>query len=147
MPAELKEKEHEQAEQRSAVRAHVVHEAVVKQGEDELDRSSSALAWSGLAAGRSMSLSFLAESALRAHLPDTEWRPLVAKFGYTLGFLVVILGRQQLFRENTLTPVLPLLHKKPRATATNVLRLWVVVLLANMAGTHFAAGSSATRRL
>lgn len=34
---------------------------------------------------------------------------LVAKLGYSVGFLIVILGRQQLFTENTLTPILPTL--------------------------------------
>jgi formate-nitrite transporter family protein len=139
VPADLKEQEHQQAEERSAVRAHVVHEAIVRQGEDELERSSSSLAWSGLAAGLSMSLSFLAESALRAHMPDAVWRPLIAKLGYTVGFLVVILGRQQLFTENTLTPILPLLRKKERASVSNVLRLWAVVLMANLIGAHIAA--------
>jgi formate/nitrite transporter FocA (FNT family) len=56
------------------------------------------------------------------------------KLGYSVGFLVVILGRQQLFTENTLTPVLPLLQRKDLATLLNVLRLWGVVLIANMLG-------------
>jgi hypothetical protein len=35
-------------------------------------------------------------------------RELIAKLGYTVGFIVVILSRQQLFTENTLTPILSL---------------------------------------
>ena len=42
--------------------------------------------------------------------------PLVAKLGYAVGFLVVILGSQQLFTENTLEPVIPLLHRRDRRT-------------------------------
>ena len=77
----------------------------------------------------------IAEGLLTAYLPpDAHWRPLVAKFGYSAGFLIVILGRQQLFTENTLTPILPLLQKKKHATAGNVLRLWSIVLLANLLG-------------
>ena len=57
-----------------------------------------------------MGFSLLAEAILRANLPEKPWRPLIAKFGYSIGFLIVILGRQQLFTENTLTPVLPLLQ-------------------------------------
>ncbi|HTL30114.1 MAG TPA: formate/nitrite transporter family protein, partial [Tepidisphaeraceae bacterium] len=101
---------------------------------DELKRPSSALFWSGLAAGMSMSFSMISEGLLRSHLPDTGWRPAVAKLGYSVGFLIVVLGRQQLFTENTLTPILPLLKRKDAATLVNVLRLWVVVLLANMVG-------------
>lgn len=139
MGSELKHQEHHEAEAKSAVRAHVVHEAVVLQGEDELKRSSAALFWSALSAGFSMSLSLLAEAALRGHLPDTDWRPLLTKLGYPVGFLVVVLGRQQLFTENTLTPVLPLLHGRPDATIANVMRLWAVVFIGNMIGAHGAA--------
>src|SRR5690242_17819409 len=130
----LSEAELEDAKERSSVTVHVVHEAVRREGEEELKRSNSALAWSGLAAGLSMGFSVILEGILRAHLPETQWRPLVAKFGYSAGFLLVILGRQQLFTENTLTPMLPLFHKKDRPTLFNVARLWSVVLLANMCG-------------
>ena len=56
------------------------------------------------------------------------------KLGYSVGFLLVILGRQQLFTENTLTPVLPLLRNKDGKTLGNLLRLWGVVLGANLLG-------------
>src|SRR5690348_15755752 len=81
-----------------------------------------------------MGFSFIGEGLLRSHLPDTPWRPLLAKFGYSFGFVLVVLGRQQLFTENTLTPILPLLHRKNLETLGHVLRLWVVVLAANLAG-------------
>ncbi len=47
---------------------------------------------------------------------------------------MVVLGRQQLFTENTLTPVLPLLHARTWHSLRNVLRLWDVVLVANLLG-------------
>src|SRR5689334_19120774 len=125
---ELSEREKEEAQERSTARAHVVHEAIRLEGEEELKRSSSALAWSGLAAGLSMGFSLIAEGIIRSRLPDTPWRPLLAKFGYSFGFVLVILGRQQLFTENTLTPILPLLHRRDMATLGHVLRLWAVVL-------------------
>jgi formate/nitrite transporter FocA (FNT family) len=131
---ELSEREQEEAQERSTARAHVVHEAIRLEGEEELKRSSSALAWSGLAAGLSMGFSLIAEGILRSRLPDVPWRPLIAKFGYSFGFVLVILGRQQLFTENTLTPILPLLHRRNLKTLGHVLRLWVVVLAANLAG-------------
>ena len=131
---QLSESEQKEAESRSSITAHVVHEAVRREGEQELQRSSSALAWSGLAAGLSMAFSLMTEGELRSRLPDAPWRPLITKFGYTIGFLVVILGRQQLFTENTLTAILPLLHKKDATTFFHVMRLWAVVLVANLVG-------------
>src|SRR3954452_4757207 len=131
---ELSESELEEAQERSSVTVHVVHEAGRREGEEELKRTSSALAWSGLAAGLSIGFSLILEGLLRSRLPDAPWRNLISKFGYSAGFVLVILGRQQLFTENTLTPVLPLFHKKDRATLWNVARLWSVVLVANMVG-------------
>ena len=132
--ADLSAREIEESERRSAPRAVVVHEAISREGEDELRRPTSALAWSGLAAGLSMGFSLVGEGLLRAHLPDETWRPVIAKLGYTLGFLIVVLGRQQLFTENTLTPILPLLARRDGRTLRNVVRLWAVVLAANLAG-------------
>ena len=128
-PVELKE-----AEQRSSVTPHVVHEAVRREGEQDLNRSVSALAWSGLAAGLSMGFSLIGEGLLRHALPAVPWRQAVTKLGYSAGFLLVILGRQQLFTENTLTPMLPLFHRRDAATARRVARLWAVVLFANLVG-------------
>ena len=122
------------ARERSSITARVVHEAVLEEGEDELERTSSALAWSGLAAGLSMGFSFLTDAILHEHLPPTTWRPLIATFGYTVGFVLVVIGRQQLYTENTLTAVLPVLEHRTRSVLGNMLRLWGVVLLANMIG-------------
>lgn len=130
----LSEAEQEQVEQRSSLRADVVHEAIRKEGDEELRRPPSALAWSGLAAGLSMGFSLVAEGLIQARLPDEPWRPLVSKLGYPVGYLIVILGRQQLFTENTLTVILPLLVRRDARTLLRVLRLWGVVLGANLAG-------------
>ncbi|MBS1819222.1 MAG: formate/nitrite transporter family protein [Acidobacteria bacterium] len=118
----------------SAPKGAVVYGAIHLEGEDELKRGTSALAWSGLAAGLSMGFSFVVEALLHHALPDTPWRPLVAKFGYSAGFLIVILGRQQLFTENTLTVILPLLRRRDGQTLWSVGRLWTAVLVANLVG-------------
>jgi formate/nitrite transporter FocA (FNT family) len=136
---ELSEEEKQEARERTSVTAYVVHEAVRMDGEMELSRPSSALAWSGLAAGLSMGFSLVGEGVIRACLPDQPWRPLLAKFGYSLGFLIVILGRQQLFTENTLTAILPLLSRRNLKTLRAVARLWIVVLTANLVGAHLFA--------
>jgi formate/nitrite transporter FocA (FNT family) len=124
----------QEAEEKSAPSAHVVYEAIRKEGRHELERKNSSLAWSGLAAGLSMGFSFVTMALLHHHLPDTPWRPLVATLGYSVGFLIVILGRQQLFTENTLTVILPLLTRKRMRDVVKVTQLWSVVLAANLLG-------------
>jgi formate/nitrite transporter FocA (FNT family) len=123
-----------QIQKRTSPPSKVVHDAILNEGREELKRPTSALFWSALAAGLSMGLSLAAEGLLAAHLPETPWQPLVTKFGYTIGFLIVVLGRQQLFTENTLTAVLPLMIERSASTFLNMLRLWGVVLAGNLAG-------------
>lgn len=125
--------------ERVALGAHVVYEAVRLEGEDELERPAAALAWSGFAAGLSMGFSLLAEAALFSFLPDRPWRLLISHVGYSVGFLVVILGRQQLYTENTLTVVLPMLLHKDLKTLLQVLRLWAIVLSTNVVGAFLFA--------
>jgi formate/nitrite transporter FocA (FNT family) len=114
------EKIDEEIIERTAPPGKVVYEAIYREGEHELDRTNRSLAWSGLAAGLSMGFSFLMEGFLRNLLPSASWQPLIAKFGYSIGFLIVILGRQQLFTKNTLTIILPLLKIK-KMDVTNVM--------------------------
>lgn len=133
------ESKRKDAENRTAPSGAVVYKAIRTEGEDELDRSTSALAWSGLAAGLSMGFSLVGQGILQSRLPAAEWRPLIVSFGYSIGFLIVILGRQQLFTENTLTVILPLLLKRDKETVRNVARLWTTVLLANLAGAFIFA--------
>ena len=135
----LDEREERKADQHISASAQVIHEVIRRQGEDELHRTSSGLAWSGLAAGLSMGFSLIAEGLLHTYLPDAQWKPLIAKLGYPVGFLIVIIGRQQLFTENTLTPIIPLLARRSARCLKNVLRLWSVVFAANMIGTLIIA--------
>lgn len=113
----------------------MIHDIIREDGERELERSINALAWSGFGAGLSMGFSFLVLAVIRAYLPDSPWRILVSGFGYTTGFMIVVLGRQQLYTESTLTAVLPVLTKRTVASVLKMLRLWAVVLLANIVGT------------
>ncbi len=136
---ELTEKQKEEAQERTSVSVDVVHEAIRHDGEEELNRSVAALAWSGLAAGLSMGFSFVTQALIFACLPDQPWRPLLVNLGYPVGFLIVISGRQQLFTENTLTAIIPLLANRSRSTLLRVARLWSVVVAANLVGAHIFA--------
>ncbi|HKV48340.1 MAG TPA: formate/nitrite transporter family protein [Candidatus Acidoferrales bacterium] len=140
VPEQIKEEiEEKQVQERVAIGAHVVHETIRREGEEELKRTNSALAWSGFAAGLSMGFSLIAEGLLQAYLPDAPWTPLLSKLGYSVGFLIVVLGRQQLYTETTLTAVLPLLSKRDAETGIATLRLWGIVLAANLVGTYLFA--------
>jgi len=131
----LNEGEQSQAAQHSGLRPLVIHEIIREEGEEELERSNGALTLSGFAAGLSMGFSFLTEALIRAELPATTWRHLIASFGYSVGFIIAVLGRQQLFTESTLTAILPLLTRRDRSTALAVGRLWAIVLVMNLLGT------------
>jgi formate-nitrite transporter family protein len=136
---QISAREVEDIEERSGPRTPVIYEVVSRMGEEEMARPIFSLWWSGVAAGMSLSFSLLAQAILHTHLPDTAWRPLVADFGYTVGFIMVIMSRQQLFTENTITAVLPVIAALNIANLNKMARLWAVVLLANFAGTLFAA--------
>jgi len=132
---ELEDSEKREIEKRVTVGAVVVHEAIRQEGEAELGRHPMALMWSGLAAGLSMGFSFLASVLLNAYLPGSaSWHPLVYSVGYAIGFVIVVLGRQQLFTENTLTAELPLLYRRDLTCLICLLRLWGIVLAANLVG-------------
>ena len=120
--------------ERVTISVGVVHEVIREEGEQELQRSIPALAWSGLAAGLSMGFSMLGEGMIYHGLPASSWRKLVAGFGYTLGFIIVVLGRQQLFTENTLTPILPLMQDMTWRKFGRVMTLWATVLATNLLG-------------
>jgi formate/nitrite transporter FocA (FNT family) len=130
----LSRKERQQVREGVRHRPAVVYEIIRVQGEIELRRPSSALWWSGVAAGISIGFSFLTDAVLASHLPASEWSPLIAKLGYAVGFLIVILGHQQLFTENVLTAVLPVMARKQVHWLLKMLRLWGIVLAANIAG-------------
>src|SRR5512138_2742337 len=131
------------ARARAATSVQVVHAAIRLEGDEELARPVAALAWSGVAAGLSMGFSLVAQGILRDVLPDAPWSSLVEKLGYSFGFLFVILGRQQLFTEHTLTVILPLMHRPTGATLGKVARLWAVVLAANVVGAGLFASTLA----
>lgn len=126
-------------EEGSRLRAPMIYEILRREGEEEMDRPAASLWWSGVAAGLSISFSLLAQAILQSHLPQAPWRPLIVGFGYCVGFLMVVLGRQQLFTENTITVVLPVVAAPTLPNFARLGRLWGIVLASNVAGTLFAA--------
>lgn len=134
MNRDLPDKEVEELERQTWLPPSLVYRIVQEEGEQELERPVGALWWSGLAAGMAIGMSVFGQAIFHNLLPDTEWRPLVASIGNTFGFLIVILSRHQLFTENTITPILPLMVRRSWRCLYAVGRLWLVVAAANLVG-------------
>lgn len=124
----------------AALTPRLIYEVIRREGEEELARTHRSLVWSGVAAGMMISLSVLGEAIFRTYLPETPYRYLIENVGYSLGFIAVIMGRMQLFTENTITTVLPIMRKRTWHSLYCMLRLWFIVLSANVLGAFAVAG-------
>ena len=100
--------------------AHEIFESATENARSELKRPLLGLAFSGLAGGITLGLTGIAVASIRATLGDGGWQDLAAYLIYPIGFIAVIIGRQQLFTESTLTAVLPLLTAQARESATSI---------------------------
>ncbi|MEY1556357.1 formate/nitrite transporter family protein [Yoonia sp. R2331] len=134
---------HDPVDEAEKLSSKEIFEVIRRDGHEELARPYASLFWSGIAAGLMISLSVLGEAIFRTYLPDAPWRYLVENLGYSLGFLVVILGRMQLFTENTITTVLPVMHDPVWPMFRRMLSLWMIVLGANVIGAILAAAAFA----
>ncbi|MEN5014734.1 formate/nitrite transporter family protein [Erwinia sp. Eh17-17] len=132
-------KEIEVDEEALPSRAAAVHEQIRQEGEKELERDALALLFSAIAAGLSMGASLMAKGIFQVNLHDVPGGFLLENLGYTFGFIIVIMARQQLFTENTVTAVLPVMHKPSGSNLLLLMRLWGLVLCGNLMGTALAA--------
>lgn len=112
--------------------AHEIFEKVEASAHDELRRSSRALAFSGIAGGLGMGLTGLAVASVLHIIGDGPTQKLIALLWYPIGFISVVIGRAQLFTENTLYPVALILSEHKHVVDT--LRLWAVVFISNIIG-------------
>lgn len=106
-----------------------------------LERPSGRLFFSGLSAGLEIGFSLFLMAAMQTlvqnDLPHSVSTLLIANM-YSFGFILVILGRSELFTEQTSLAVLPVLSG--RATVRGLLRLWAIVYVANIIGAAAFAG-------
>jgi formate-nitrite transporter family protein len=114
--------------------ASEMHDHVMEVAEEELERPFGELIVSAVASGLLVGFSFLAASFLVHHGPPNH-RELLVAAAYPLGFVFVVLAQHQLFTENTLEPVLPVLEKRDAKSLRKMLRLWAIVLPGNLIGT------------
>ncbi|GGP51564.1 formate/nitrite transporter family protein [Shewanella saliphila] len=132
--------EREAVAENSSLSSLTVYSIIMREGLEELERPLLSLWWSGIAAGIGISSSVLAEAVIRSNIgSDHPYLSLVESLGYTFGFVLVILARLQLFTENTITVILPLLANTTKRHLASTARLWAVVLAANFVGTFFTA--------
>lgn len=136
---DLTASEREAVAERQSANARVIHEVIRRHGDEEMERPALSLIWSGFAGGVAISASVIGQSLLEEKLPKADWTPLVASFGYTLGFLIVILGRLQLFTESTLSAVIPVATHPSISNLGRLFRFWALVLVANLLGTFLIA--------
>lgn len=135
----LTSQEEAEVEEHSPPPAKVVHAAVSKQGDDELNRPTASLLWSAFAAGLAIMASVSVSGALHHYLPDAAWRDAVVAWGYPVGFLIVILGRLQLFTEQTVVAILPLARETSVRNFGRVAKLWSLVFAGNVLGAAVVA--------
>lgn len=116
-------------------------EQEIDQGRHELERETSGLLMSGLSAGLDIGFSVLAASViitLTAGQFAEASTHLLAAAAYSIGFVLVIFGRSELYTEHTTLAFLPVLSGD--ASVPSLLRLWGLVYAANVVGTWaFAA--------
>jgi formate-nitrite transporter family protein len=111
-----------------------MHDHVVEAAEEEMERPIVELLVSAIASGLLVSFSFVAGAFLVGHGPPAQ-KALLLAAAYPIGFMFVVVAQHQLFTENTLEPVLPVLEKRDGESLRRMLRLWAVVLPGNLAGT------------
>lgn len=111
-----------------------IHDHIKREAKDELARPFGALLWSAIASGLTISTSFLAGGFVHGLVATPKLQHAAAAAAYPIGFALVVLARQQLFTENTLDPVIPLLDNPTMRRFAKMMRLWGAVLLGNMIG-------------
>ena len=110
-----------------------IYENVRTTAEEELKRPAQSLFWSAIAAGLTIGFSFFAAAYLTTLVPP-GYQSAISAAGYPLGFIFVVLARQQLFTENTLEPIIPLLHRPDWSVVRDLMSLWTIVLIGNLLG-------------
>ncbi|OFC68842.1 formate/nitrite transporter family protein [Alteromonas confluentis] len=135
----LTEEEEQDVKEHGSLNSVSLYAVIHREGLEELKRPFMSLWWSGVAAGIGISTSVLAEGILHTMFEGSDNQFALENFGYTVGFVLVIMGRLQLFTENTLTVILPLLTDRSWKMLGCLLRLWGIVFIANMVGTFLAA--------
>ncbi|ELZ84789.1 formate/nitrite transporter [Haloferax elongans ATCC BAA-1513] len=108
-----------------------IFQRVVATADEEVSSGIQKLYLSGIAAGLAITLTFFVYATGKAAFPN-DVTGLLAPLLYPLGFVYIIMGRYQLYTENTLTPVTLVLTRV--ASVPSLFRVWLSVLAGNLTG-------------
>jgi formate/nitrite transporter FocA (FNT family) len=110
-----------------------IWEESVSEGERRLNRSASGLLATGAVGGLDVMLGIVGlvvvTGALEAVLPE-ESAHVFGSLAFGIGFVLLIVGRSELFTENFLVPITTVISGTQRASS--VLRLWAGTLVGNL---------------
>lgn len=127
----------QQASEEGVQKSHVtILEQEIEEGLEELERPSFGLFMSGLSAGLDIGFSVLLIALVVSRLEGVFSEPVIEILkanAYSVGFILVIFGRSELFTEHTTLAALPVLARK--ASLKQLSRLWGLVYVANIVGT------------
>lgn len=111
-----------------------IYQRLLASASEEIDSSRRELFFSGLTAGFAIVLTLIGHAVGVAHFPNN---PFLSGLLYPIGFIYIIIGRYQLFTENTLPPVMLVLTRL--GSIPSLLRVWMWVLFANVTGAALGA--------
>jgi formate/nitrite transporter FocA (FNT family) len=113
----------------------------IEEGLHEIERPPLGLFLSSFSAGLDIGFSLFLMAVMMTVVGDELPKPvreLLVASTYGIGFIMVVIGRSELFTEHTTLAVLPVIGRK--ANVGGLLRLWVIVYVANILGTAAFAG-------
>ncbi len=111
-------------------------------GSEQLQRPTAGLLLSALSAGLDIGFGpLMVATVIALSVVDSLGVQLVTALVYSIGFMIVILGRSELFTEHTTLAVLPLLSGQ--TSVRRVARLWGLVYCGNVVGAAVFAGLAA----
>lgn len=106
----------------------------------EYNRPPFGLLLSSATAGMELSISLLVIAYISgtfSELLPPEALNILKGLGYTVGFIIVILGKSELFTEHTTLAVLPVLSGEQKTVS--MLKLWGIIFFGNLVGGYFLA--------
>ena len=107
----------------------------IQEGRTAIEGSTLRLFLSGLSAGLEIGFSPFLIAVMMTLVEGQLSKPvseILAANMYAIGFIFVVLGRSELFTEQTTLAVLPVLNG--RSSLLGLVRLWVIVFVANILG-------------
>ncbi len=107
---------------------------LVEEGHQRLDRPFLPLAVTAFVGGFDVGIGVLMYFVVEAETGNR----LLASLAFTVGFVALLLANSELFTENFLVPVISVVAKV--GTLTQLVRLWVVSLAANLVAGYAVAG-------